>query len=370
MRICVYIPTASFYVGGGEVIPLIQARQLQKIGHEVAVVTLKVENETNYFKAFKKDNPSINYCSLSSIIQKENPFDKRVLNHQVGHELYFSLTRAFSYYCLKQQFDIVITHYCPAAMSVPSSIKQLLFLHGVPSEFDLVNYVSARLANKLVAVSNSVAQGWQSLFQLGKIEVLHNGIDEKTFYPENLCEDIDIFFVGRLIEIKGVQHLIEAVSILDKEYNIKAKVVIRGEGPYERELVKLTRKLRLESQIEFLGYIKEENLNSYYNRSKICVFPSYAKEGVLTTMLEAASAGRAIITTNSCGMVDFLKDKDNGLLFEPENPKDLSLKIKELLTEPTKRKRFGEKARKDILASWTLKKSTFNLELVLKKMVK
>ena len=67
-----------------------------------------------------------------------------------------------------------------------------------------------------------------------------------------------------------------------------------------------------------IGYIPNGELIGYYNKSKICVFHSFAREGVLTTMLEAASCGRPIITSNCCGMPDFLKHELNGLLVEPE----------------------------------------------------
>ncbi len=117
--------------------------------------------------------------------------------------------------------------------------------------------------------------------------------------------------------------------------------------------------------IKFQEYLPEEEKNKIYNQSKVCVFPSYAKEGVLTTMLEAASSGRAIITSNCCGMIDFLKDNKNGLLSNPQDESDLAAKIYLLLTNDALRKKLGSQARKDILENWTWSKTILKIEKIM-----
>lgn len=370
VKICVYIPTASFFVGGGEIVPLNQSKYLSKKGYKVTVLVLKVDKETSFFKNFKKENPEvkIEYLKTNTTvlnIKGEN------LTHELGHALYFSLGRQLSDYLLRNNFDIVLTHYAPAALFVPASIKQILFIHGIPQKKQVVNDIAVRLSDKLVAVSKSVSIGWQKMFDLHKkIKVIHNGIDVSHFFPvTNQMKNIDILFVGRLIRIKGVQHLIEAVNLIHENFRQNLNVVIGGKGPYLKVLKELVKQHELGKVIHFKGYLPEEKLNLYYNRSKIVVLPSYAKEGVLTTLLEAAATGRAIITANCCGMIEFIEDKKNGLLFEPRNPIDLQEKIQLLLTNNSLRTKLGNNARKKILKNWTWEHSITQLENLIKQLL-
>lgn len=369
MKIAVYIPTASFFVGGGEVVPLMQAKFLKKLGYDLEVVVLEVNKESEYFTVFKKENPDLKINYLKSPIEN---IESIVLDHKLGHKLYFLLSRIFSEECCKNKYEIVISHYAPASFSVPKGIKEILFLHGVPEETDLVNEAACLAADKLVAVSQSVADGWSKMFGMDvSIEVVHNGIDASKFIPDqSINKETDILYIGRLIEIKGVQHLIKAVEILRDRYNFtKLKVSVYGKGPYENQLRQLVKDSDLSDLVQFLGYAPTEQLTKLYLTSKIYVFPSYAKEGVLTTMLESAASGGCIVSANCCGMKEFIKDKENGILFEPENPEQLAEKINLLLKNNQLRVDLGSRARKDVLESWTWEFSINKLKKVIEALV-
>jgi len=362
-KICVYIPTASFFVGGGEVVPLNQAKFLSMAGHEITIVVLEVKKETSYFKNFSEKNPQIKIHRINKM-RSLGDINSIKIDHEFGHKLYFSLGREIAEYLKKNLFDIILTHYGPAALFIPKSQKQILYLHGIPSHYQTINEVAAKSANTLVAVSNSVAQGWRKMFKIKKpIHVIQNGINPKEFCPiKEKQEDIDVFYVGRLIKIKGIQYLIKAIALLKESGSFKnLNVVIGGTGPYHKKIASLIQKLDLSRDVHLVGYVDDEKLNSYYNRSKLVVLPSYAKEGVLTTLLEAASASRAVITSNCCGMIDFIKDNENGQLFEPKNENDLKDKIEYLLKNKQERKKLGKAARKTILSNWTWEKSIARL---------
>lgn len=367
MKVGIYIPTASFFVGGGEVVPMMQAKYLQKYGIDVTVILLETEKETSFLKDFKNRNSEIKYHYLKTPKNFQR-FDERELTHPVAHEMYFGLSKEVSTYFLKEMFDVVITHYGPATFSVPEGVKQLYLLHGVPPNWDSIGHASVRIAEKVAAVSVSTANGWSEKFDFKDIQVLHNGIENEKFFPNKMKEDIDIFYVGRLIEIKGIQYLIDSISLLQERGFDNLKVVIGGKGPFEDVLREQVRINNLEERITFQGYIPDDQLVDFYRKSKVCVFPSYAREGVLTTMLEAASTGRAIVTTNSCGMVDFLEHGHNGLLAEPENSIDLADKIEQFLLSDNLRTKLGENARKDICKSWTWDQKIQSMINILKSM--
>ncbi len=347
--------------------PLMQAKCLSEIGYRVTLITLSTAQKSDLFSDFLKNNRKINFISAPNPIKG---IERMTLSHELGHRLYFSLGRWISSYLNQNHFDIIITHYAPAAIAIPKSIKQLLVLHGVPKKRQIADEVALRVADKLIAVSESVAKGWEEVSGIKNITVIHNGIDEKRFSPKNKdekkLEDIDVLYVGRLIKIKGLQFLIPAINFLRKEERFsKVRVVIGGAGPFLKEIKFLIKQYNLYKNIKLIGYIKNEELPNYYQRSKLCVFPSYKKEGVLTTMLEAASTQKAIITSDCCGMKDFVINGMNGILVKPKDSHSLYKNIRKLLINQELRYKLGFNARKTILQKWTWKHSIKKLEKVL-----
>src|SRR5258708_15319767 len=57
LNIAIYLPTASFILGGGEIVSLIKAQYLSAIGHKVSLISLKVNKIQPYFDSFRHDNP-------------------------------------------------------------------------------------------------------------------------------------------------------------------------------------------------------------------------------------------------------------------------------------------------------------------------
>ncbi len=365
MKIAIYIPTASFFVGGGEVVPLMQAQYLKNLVDSVDLITLKTEKRTDIFNTFIKKNPEINIIYVDTPRNFEQ-FDRKEVTHKLGHEMYLALSRDLQDIFFKNKYDFVITHYAPAVFSIPANTYQVLLLHGVPKEAEQINQIAVNSADMLIAVSESVKEGWEKLFTINnEINVIHNGVDTRRFAPANIEQDIDILYVGRLIEIKGVQHLIKAIHLLSKKH--KLNILIGGEGPYKEYLMSEVRNFGLEDAVKFGGYIPDDELLNVYQRSKVCIFPSYEKEGVLTTLLEASSCGKAVITSNCCGMIDLVKDNYNGLLFEPRNYKDLADKIEKVYLSSELRNFLGNNARNEVVKSWSWEKSASSLLDIINK---
>jgi len=354
MNICVFSPTASWLVGGGENYSLNQAGALADNGAQVHLVVLKTTRKTEAFKYFLATHPNVKVHEIVSRLDLAFNITDWTDHYNI-HQLYFALMRPLGKIIKNEGFDSVIIHYAPGILAVPSDCHSLLLLHGVPSGPNGLDEIAFNMADIRLAVSRSVADGWKKLYPIKEpIPVIYNAVDPNRFQSIDCPLDIDIFSIGRLIKIKGIQTLIEAVDKLrsEKDVNLK-KVVIAGDGPFRLDLEKMVNRLGLNDVIYFVGLIPEKELSKYYNRSRICVFPSYAKEGVLTTMLEAASCARPIITANCCGMVDFIVNGQNGLLFNPQDSRDLAEKIRRLFNNSVLRENLGQKAREDIIKGWT-----------------
>jgi glycosyltransferase involved in cell wall biosynthesis len=171
-----------------------------------------------------------------------------------------------------------------------------------------------------------------------KILFLRNPVDLNYFYPikrETAAEILNkdpnqkyILFVGRIVELKGIQHILNILPKLKKLYpNITLLIV--GFGEYENELKKLVRKRKLENNVIFEGMIFEEKLRYYYNLADVLVLPSYA-EGLPNVLLEAIACNTSCIATEVGGIPDILSD-NVGILVPPKNENELFNAVKSVL---------------------------------------
>lgn len=191
--------------------------------------------------------------------------------------------------------------------------------------------------DKLIAVSDFTKKKLEKYYDENKIIVVPNGIMlekydmmvKKNDFPTLSC-------VARLTPQKKIDDLIKTVAILKKNYpNIKCKIV--GTGDELINLKKIVKELSLEENIEFLGFVeKHEDVLKIIKASDVFVLPSIL-EGFGIVVIEAMACNVPYVASKIPPIVEVTNNGIGGLLFEPENVKDLSKKIKELLTNKNKR---------------------------------
>lgn len=355
MKIAIYQPRASYYVGGGEIVPLEHAHFLTLHGHSVTLITTKAPfiKESEYFKRFRAENKNIKIIYINVpgyyewIYRIPPGTDWRRWHLESLSIGQLALRRLFSY-----KFDIVAVHNVLDIIAVPGKQKSVMHLHGYPLCADSIHEACLALPSCLIADSKYIKCQWQSMVKLNRCVVATNGVRSDYFAPNPAVpKQYDVLYVGRLIAIKGVAYLIKAIAKLHKRVP-DMRVAIAGTGPDKGSLEKLTRKLRLSHQIKFIGYVDSNNLPGLYNFARMAVFPSYDREGILTTMLEAASCGLPVITTTACSMHEFLRHRKNGLLVPPRDSIALSHAILEMYRHKKLQRRLGAAARENVVAGW------------------
>ena len=125
--------------------------------------------------------------------------------------------------------------------------------------------------------------------------------------------------------------------------------LIAGEGPYLEEIKSYSKKLALQNNIYFLGWITEPEKSLILKNSNLFVMtPSLvgeSVEGFGMSFIDAAFHGLASIGTNSGGIPDAIVDNETGLLCIAEDQKDITNKIKLLLSDDQKRMLMGVKGK-------------------------
>jgi glycosyltransferase involved in cell wall biosynthesis len=177
------------------------------------------------------------------------------------------------------------------------------------------------------------------------ISFLH-GAASPIFFEDNGATNptrSGILFLGTWIERKGILDLVPAlIRVLEK--HPQTPVTLAGAGA-PRETVLKGFPPRFRDVIRVAPPITSDlELSELYRSHDILLLPSVF-EGQPLSLLEAAAAGLAIVTTNTCGMKDFIRDGENGLLIEPGGADALTTSVLRLVEDPALAARLGAAAR-------------------------
>lgn len=185
---------------------------------------------------------------------------------------------------------------------------------------------------------------------VGKSEVYFikgSGVDLKLYSPseEKEGEKIRIIFTARMLKEKGVEDLIKAAEILRPEYEDKIEFLLCGDissNPHaltKEEIEGMTDG----KYIRWAGHC--DNVPELLSESHIMCFPSYYREGVPKSLLEASAAGLPIVTTDSVGCRDTVEDGKNGFIVPTHSPEKIAGALVKLINDISLRKRMGEYSR-------------------------
>ncbi|GAB1366389.1 glycosyltransferase family 4 protein [Candidatus Cloacimonadaceae bacterium] len=185
-------------------------------------------------------------------------------------------------------------------------------------------------ANKVICVSEHTAGIIHSVApRLKNICVIPNGVDFTRFilHPK-AAQPCKLIYIGYLIPHKGVQVLIEALSLL-KNQNFRLQLSIVGAGTYLDELKKLCNKLNLEKDVAFLGEKTAEQVALLLSEHDVMVHPSFM-ESFGIVLVEALASGIPVVSTFNGGAESII-DAETGILVKPRDSLALAEGIKTLI---------------------------------------
>jgi glycosyltransferase involved in cell wall biosynthesis len=178
------------------------------------------------------------------------------------------------------------------------------------------------------------------------VTIRGSGVNVDLFRPSPEPSGTPIvLFASRMLWIKGIREFVEAARLL-RNKGVKARFVLVGDADFGSPS-SVPRQQLLEWQeagaLEWWGH--QQNMPDVLKQANLICLPSQGGEGVPKTLLEAAASGRAIITTNVPGCRDIVRQGVNGILVEPKNATVLAGAVEELLNDPERRRKMGERGR-------------------------
>ncbi len=219
-------------------------------------------------------------------------------------------------------------------------------------------------SRKIIVNSQYMKNEIRNVFQIPeeKIRVIPNGVNLNKFdgFEHNLAfrrkyaadNEKIVFFVGRIVNEKGVKVLIDSVPKILNYYN-DVKFIIAGKGPEMEELKEKAHNMNISNRIYFTGYIKDEDLCNLYKCADIAVFPSlYEPFGIVA--LEGMIANVPVVISDTGGLDEIVNHGVDGMKSYTGNSNSLADSILDILFNTEKAKKIVENAKKKVnsLYNW------------------
>lgn len=187
-----------------------------------------------------------------------------------------------------------------------------------------------------------------------------SGVDTKAFRPKDPPSKLPLIAVcvSRMLWDKGIGELVEAARILhDRKVNLRVRLVGNTDANPASISATTLEDWRKEGIVDVVG--PSDAIAEEYAQSHIAVLPSYG-EGLPKSLLEAASCGRPIVSTDVSGCREICKHGKNGILVPARDPNALADALQRLAADAQLRQRFG-------LAGRKLVERCFSQEIIVEK---
>ena len=258
----------------------------------------------------------------------------------------------------EHRFDILHFHepfvpfLSPTVLDASDTVNVATFhaFGGFSPSYWIGRRFAGRLADMLhgrIAVSGA-ARHFIARYFPGDYRIIPNGVDLDRFADAQPFEELrdgtlNILFLGRFEERKGLIHLLKAYHRLRKR-KVDARLLVAGAGPKEREYRRFVG-LRGIRDVEFLGRVSDEDKVRYFASADIYCAPNTGQESFGIVLLEAMAAGVPIVASDIHGFKRVVERNVQGILVEPRNPRALAAALYTLARDPDLRHEMGEAGR-------------------------
>lgn len=181
-------------------------------------------------------------------------------------------------------------------------------------------------------------------------------LNEFKFKEKNASDKVSFLLVARLIKEKGIALYLDAAKILKAKYP-KTEFHLIGQPETSPSSISEDELKTLHEEEIIVFHGKQNNIEAHLHNRDVFVLPSYYREGLPRTTLEACACGNPIITTDSVGCRESVKEGINGFLIEPQNLDALVKSMEYFITNPKKIKEMGINSR-------TYAEERFNVDII------
>ena len=395
--------------GGAEILARDIATELERLGHEVLVLTSsfglakaeqnghiwrtlhlappahfdrqrplwrQLEQPYNYYRRYHYPANADELCRVVAMTQPDILYIWEIAGLGVN-----SLLKALP--ALKIPIVFHLGSYVLLYANSPDTEQS--HLHNRWLKQRLIGTLPALTWTSLIAVSAAVKEQYvQAGFDPESIEVIYNGIEprflslpqsedseSKDDSKNGMKECFQLLFVGRLRDEKGILTILKALDLLldeqgrqkDTEHPfLHLHIFGTGDETYVRELETFLHEKHMTHVVTFHGKVSQDELIRYYDCSDIMLVPSLWQEPFGLVVVEAMARGLPVIASNVGGPAEILTHDVSGLLIEPGNVQALASAITQLLENSQQRALLASAARATVQERFTIEKNARRVE--------
>lgn len=285
-------------------------------------------------------------------LHSAKPFDVVEVPEMFGEGLFVAISKAA---------PLVVRLYTPHFKFIAES------MHNITANFD--HQFIAMLERLTMLKADVVTSPSEDLadyvcadlnYPRERMPIVRDPVNTQKFCPTGtraLPSDgrLTVVFAGRLEARKGVHYLMQAIPLVAKEFPSVRFVMIGrdtntapGKKSVRAQLERSLKQSGCRRYVEFIPGVPNSEMPAYFRSADICVLPSLYDNAPFTC-IEALSTGIPVIGTSAGGMKEYIVDGQSGLIVPPADAKSLANALLLLLRDESKRKQFGDFARKYVL---------------------
>ena len=226
----------------------------------------------------------------------------------------------------------------------------------------------------LVTCTGTNLEYLATLAPAGRVELVYHGLDLDRFPPHSgtrsACDGnapdqpVQILSVGRLVEKKGTDVLLDALALLPAP--LHWRLVHVGGGPLHEALALRAASLGIADRITWRGAMTQDQLLVEYGAADMFALASRIahdgdRDGLPNVLMEAQSQGLPCVASNVSAIHELIDDGVTGVLVEPESPSALARALEALIADPARRRVLGEAGRARVAARFGMQSNLARL---------
>ena len=361
------------------------ANELAKRGHKIWIITHKIENEN--YEDFHKN---ITIIFVSSVKYEGG------LPPTINENVKFIYSSFFQGLKLIKQEKIDLIHsnnFSPAfAASLISSFTKCPHITAVWDVFSLCGkdfwlkwseqknvsrfhaFLGKRFEKMILSLKHDAIHtisdaSKEDLVKFGAKKPIFNipPAIETNKINSNKLDPLQFVYIGRLVFYKNIDTIIHAIAIVKEQFE-GVKLIIIGGGPQRQELIELSRKLDLKNNVEFRGFVSEEEKNYVLSESIAMLFPSLC-EGFGLVILESFMFEKPVLVADNRPLSDIVENDVDGFVIEAKEQKKWAENIIKVIQNPDYAKKMGSKGKQKALNYYSLDSMITNIESMYKSVI-
>jgi len=362
--------SVPYAIGGGEVRYGLLARELARRGHEVTWLSMRqrqspaeemIDGVRHLHRGPRIENPPGR--SPFAMLRYMCTAFWHVLTHHydvIDCQAYAPLPAVWLASVLSRQPMVATIHnvWCGSNTGV--------FAAGVAWAVRACESLLYRLPYKrILTVSHSSAEALAVRgVRSDRTAVVLNGIMVPAAPPGTADDNrtYDAVFVGRLVELKRVDHVVECFARL-AQHSMLRRAAIVGDGPLFEAAARQAQSYGIAHLVDFMGAVPNEHVLAVLRSSRLYLHASVS-EGLPVVMIEAMACGTPVVAYDIPGVRDIVEHDKDGLLVPCLDVDALSSALAHLLQDSAKRQQMADAGRHKVEGSFTLESMAANVEAV------